>query len=168
MQLQYRHWFATVRIVMNYGMFWLLQCLSEVKCQIYWNLCFVSWQRGIHSNKTFQSDVTNTMSICTEVFMQRWYWAFKRQLSETHSLHSLPHTLRSTLTLKLAGEHSPLPEINLLKNQAAENEEEIGFPHLAPALLIRQCHRTVTEKQIWLHRRVRMFIIAKNTLFRRV
>lgn len=166
MQLQYRHWFATVRIVMNYGMFWLLQCLSEVKCQIYWNLCFVSWQRGIHSNKTFQSDVTNTMSICTEVFMQRWYSAFKRQLSETHSLHGLPYTLCSPLTLKLAGKHSALPD--KLTEKSSCRKEEIGLPCSVPISLTRQCHRTVTEKQIWLHRRVRMFITAKNTLFRRI
>lgn len=44
-----------------------------------------------------------------------------------HSIHSLPHTLHSTLTLKLVGKHSPVPEINLQKKQAAENQEEIGI-----------------------------------------
>lgn len=136
-------------------MFWLLQCLSEVKCQTYWNLCFVSWQHGIHSNKTFQSDVTNTTSICTKLFMQRWYSAFKRQLFETHSLHSLS----STLTLKLAGNHSPVS--NLQKNHTAENYQEIRLLCLAP-LLTSQRHRSVAENKIWLHGRVGIFITKKK------
>lgn len=131
MQLQHRHWFATVRTVMNYGMFWLLQCLSEVKCQIYWNLCFVSWQRGIHSNKTFQSYVTNTTSICTKVFMQRWYSAFKRQLSETHSLHSHPlqHTYFKTCrkTFTRARDKTCGTTKTKQYNQAAENEVKNGL-----------------------------------------
>lgn len=131
-------------------MFWFLQCLSEVKCQIHWNLCFVSWQHGIHSNKTFQSDVTNTTSICTELFMQRWYSAFKRQLFEKHSLHSLYSTLtyfkacRKLFTSVKLTEESHCRKLR--RNRIA---------------LFSQCHRSVTENQIWLNGRVSIFITKK-------